>query len=489
MPTVSRQFALLPALLVLALPAAAQSPRIDSALIRAHTRFLADDLLAGRGAGSEGIRLAALYLEAECRQLGLDPVGGSYRQSVPLQVATVLPATSLTAVSPRGTVEFLLDVDFVPNLGSSRTLVPFQGPAVFVGRDTDLVAGRTAELDLRDRVAVTIGPVTTEAVDTLIARGAVAMLHLVPNREGFALYARSRGERRYYHRDPNVRSSFLPRLPAVLAGPRVAGALLDGIVITPDGEPMPQPLPWDVRADVRANIEDLHEENVACLLPGADSSAADTAIILTAHYDHLGVSTPDERGDSIYNGFSDNAAGVAMLLAVGAAAAESEAARPRHSVILLFLTAEERGLLGSDYYVAQPLWPLARTLAVINLDAGAPPGRPVSWRLAGVDSTGLGRIAITVAQRRGWDVTTSPPRANSDYYPFHREGVPALFIIPGPAPYEGLTADSSQALRTRWDRYHQASDHWDAAFPFEGLVRYAEYALAILGEVDASFGR
>jgi hypothetical protein len=246
-PTVSRQFALLPALLVLALPAAAQSPRIDSALIRAHTRFLADDLLAGRGAGSEGIRLAALYLEAECRQLGLDPVGGSYRQSVPLQVATVLPATSLTAVSPRGTVEFLLDVDFVPNLGSSRTLVPFQGPAVFVGRDTDLVAGRTAELDLRDRVAVTIGPVTTEAVDTLIARGAVAMLHLVPNREGFALYARSRGERRYYHRDPNVGSSFLPRLPAVLAGPRVAGALLDGIVITPDGEPMPQPLPWRCR--------------------------------------------------------------------------------------------------------------------------------------------------------------------------------------------------------------------------------------------------
>jgi Zn-dependent M28 family amino/carboxypeptidase len=251
---------------------------------------------------------------------------------------------------------------------------------------------------------------------------------------------------------------------------------------------MPQQLTWHVLADIRTDAVDLYEENVACLLPGTDPTAADTSIVLTAHYDHLGVSTRDERGDSIYNGFSDNAAGVAMLLSIGAAVAQS-GARPRHSVILLFLTAEERGLLGSDYYVARPLWPLARTLAVINLDAGAPPGRPVSWRLAGVDSTGLGHIAIAAAQHRGWDVTTSPPRANSDYYPFHRERVPAVFVIPGPAPYEGLTADGSQALRARWDRYHRASDHWDAAFPFEGLVRYAEYALAILEEVDASFSR
>jgi Zn-dependent M28 family amino/carboxypeptidase len=275
----------------------------------------------------------------------------------------------------------------------------------------------------------------------------------------------------------------------VLAGPRVAGTLLDGMVITADGEPLPQHLPWEVQADIHTSTTDLDEENVACLLPGAEPSAADTAIVLTAHYDHLGISVPDERGDSIYNGFSDNAAGVAMLLAVGAALAESPAARPRHSTILLFLTAEERGLLGSDYYVARPLWPLERTLAVINLDAGAPPGRSVTWRLAGVDSTGLGRIAIRAAARRGFDVTTSPARANSDYFPFHREGVRAVFVIPGPAPYEGLSADSTRALRARWDRYHQASDHWDPAFPFAGLLRYAEFALAILQEVDTSFDR
>ena len=150
-------------------------------------------------------------------------------------------------------------------------------------------------------------------------------------------------------------------------------------------------------------------------------------------------------------------------------------------------TGEERGLLGSDHYVADPLWPLDRTLAVVNLDAGAPPAMPVSWRLAGVDSSGLGAAAIRVARDRGWEVATSPPRANSDYFPFHRAGIPAVFVIPGPAPYEGLTADSSAALRSRWDRYHQASDHWYPRFPFEGLRRYAEFALLILGEVDAMF--
>ncbi len=465
----------------------AQEPGIDPGVISAHTRFLADDLLEGRGTGSEGIRLAALYIESQCRALGLEAVRSNYRQPVPLEEATILPTTSLMAIGPRGTVEFLYTVDFVPNVGSRETLVGFRGPAVFVGRDTDIARGRIGQLDLEDRVAVTVGPVQGEAGDTLLERGAVGMVHLVTERSAFANYVRSRGGTRLYHRDPRVESSFLPALPSILAGPRVARALLDGMAVTAEGEPVLQELAWAVQADIHTDTRPLDEENVACLVRGRDSATADTVIALTAHYDHLGISVPDARGDSIYNGFSDNAAGVAMLLALAASLTESDAVRPRHSVLLLFPTGEERGLLGSDYYVADPLWPLDRTLAVLNLDAGAPPARSVSWRLAGVDSSGLGAAAIRVAAAHGWKVATSPARANSDYFPFHREGVPALFVIPGPAPYEGLSPDSSAALRSRWDRYHQASDHWDPLFPFEGLKRYAEFASLILGEVDATF--
>jgi Zn-dependent M28 family amino/carboxypeptidase len=225
--------------------------------------------------------------------------------------------------------------------------------------------------------------------------------------------------------------------------------------------------------------------NVACLLPGAGAERSDTAIVFTAHYDHLGFGAPDESGDSLYNGFSDNAAGVAMLLAIAQSLAGDRSDPLGYSAVFLFPSGEERGLLGSDYYVVNPLWPLERTAAVINLDAGAPPAPPTSWHLAGVDSTGLGAVAIGIAAERDWDIATSSARPNSDYYPFAREGVPALFIIPGPAPYEGLTADSSKALRRRWDHYHQPGDEWAEDFPFSGLGRYAGYALLVAREIDA----
>jgi Zn-dependent M28 family amino/carboxypeptidase len=158
-------------------------------------------------------------------------------------------------------------------------------------------------------------------------------------------------------------------------------------------------------------------------------------------------------------------------------------------VIFLFLVGEERGLLGSDFYVARPLWPLDRTEAAINIDAGAPPGELTTWRLAGVDSTGLGRVALNVAREQSWSATTSPPRANSDYYPFVREGVPGVFIIPGSGPFEGLSADSSDALRKRWDHYHQPADHWSNDFPFAGLARYAEYGYLIARALDLNTTR
>jgi Zn-dependent M28 family amino/carboxypeptidase len=248
--------------------------------------------------------------------------------------------------------------------------------------------------------------------------------------------------------------------------------------------PPPQVLNARVAVSLDLGRRPIETDNVTCLLPGADTSRADTAIALTAHYDHLGTSTPNAEGDSIYNGFSDNAVGVAMLLAIAQHLTRPTTPPLEHSLLLLFFTGEERGLLGSDHYVAHPAWPLERTRAVVNLDAGAPPAPPGSWRLAGVDSTGVGAVALEAARARGWTVTTSPPSANSDYFPFHREGVPAVFIIPGPDPYDGLTADSTRSLRTHWDRYHQAGDHWFPDFPFGGLVRYAEYALLVVRAID-----
>jgi Zn-dependent M28 family amino/carboxypeptidase len=214
--------------------------------------------------------------------------------------------------------------------------------------------------------------------------------------------------------------------------------------------------------------------NVAALLPGADPALRDEYVVFTAHHDHLGISAPDERGDSIYNGFSDNAAGSAMLLAIAEAMARGP--RPARSTLFLWFTGEERGLLGSDWFAAHPTLAPARLAAVINLDAGAPPAPCVQWRISGADYSTLGRTAIEVARRNGWDATAAPASPNSDYFPFLRIGVPAVSIVPGPGAYEGMTTETSRALFRRWDRYHQAGDHWFPDFPFAGLLRYADYA-------------
>jgi Zn-dependent M28 family amino/carboxypeptidase len=296
----------------------------------------------------------------------------------------------------------------------------------------------------------------------------------------FALYARSRAGARLFTatdvRDP----IWQPDLPMLIAAPTLTRALLAQAPLTEamfDGGRVFQRVDLErtVSAQLRVEMNDVAAVNVAGVIPGRDPALLDQYIVYTAHFDHLGVSIPNARGDSIYNGFSDNAAGVAMLLAIGQAFLAAPAER---SVMLLFLTGEERGLLGSTAYTAAPLVPLERTVAVINLDAGAPPAAPRSWRIAGGTRSTLGDIAKRVATGREWEAALSDASPNSDYWPFLRAGVPAIFIVPG-NEWEGHTGEQRDALRRRWDRYHQPDDEWAQDFPFAGLARYADYALAI----------
>ena len=126
-----------------------------------------------------------------------------------------------------------------------------------------------------------------------------------------------------------------------------------------------------------------------------------------------------------------------------------------------------------------------RTVAGINLDAGSPPAPSVHWRIAGGDRSTLGAAAVEVARRAGWEAQTSPATPNSDYFPLLRIGIPAVFLVPGPGAFEGMTAEESNALARRWDTYHQPANHWFRDFPFSGLVRYAEYALRLGFEVGS----
>lgn len=444
---------------------------IDTLAMRAHTYFLANDLLAGRGTGTPGADLAAVYIAAQCRELGLRPLGSDFFQEVPL-VEAMVDSAALLARTAEGAWRYSYPHDFLPDFGGEHALVSVAGPAVYGGSPINL----TELANVRGAVVVTTGPVGERGLlDSLARREAAALLQIVPDSSVFDLYRRSRGSSRMAIAEAGIAPSLLPTLPWIIGARNMARDL--GLVA-------PGPHVAELAVQLHVTRRPVAAKNVACLLPGSAAGARDTAIAFTAHYDHLGIGAPDQRGDSIYNGFSDNAAGVGMLLAIARAMARGSDEPMRHSVIFLFPTAEERGLLGSDYYVARPLWPLARTAGVINLDAGAPPAPPTSWRLAGGDGSRLGGLAMDVALARGWSAITSPATPNSDYYPFARSGVPAIFIVPGPAPYEGLSSDSSVALRRAWDHYHQAGDAWASDFPFRGLQRYAEYAYLVARALD-----
>ncbi|HEY8470116.1 MAG TPA: M28 family peptidase [Longimicrobiales bacterium] len=475
----------LAALLLLA-PAAARGQSIDTLALRAHTHFLAHDLLRGRDTGSEGEWLAALYIISELRRMGIEGAGpgGEYLQRVPLRRARVDHAASRVVLRAAGTEQtFRSGEHFTPATGGAAAFRDFAGELLFAGTAEHAAAALAGHTSLDGRVITVLGTLGTHAatlVQDWIRRGAAGVVLLVPDRTQFELLLRSRGDDRFFLDAPADDPIWQPPLPVLIAGPELSRAVLAAAQIDPGALAGTGPftavdLGRSIRASIRVVVDDVAAHNVAALIPGRDPAQRHEVVAFTAHYDHLGVGEPDANGDSIYNGFSDNAAGVAMLLAIADALRQDPPAR---SVLFLFFTGEERGLLGSTYYASAPLIPLERTVAVINLDAGAPPAPPISWRISGGTRSSLGEEAARIARERGWTAQLEDARPNSDHWPFLRQGVPAAFIIPG-RDWEGLTAAEQERLFRRWDRYHQAGDEWVADFPWTGLRRYAEFGLAL----------
>jgi hypothetical protein len=473
---------------LLLLGSAVEAQAVDTLAIRAHTRFLSDDLLLGRGTGTEGERIAAAYIASQAERLGLQPLPGTttFLLPVPMHAATIEPGTRVLVSTGADTATFRHGDDFVVNTGGRGAFRDFAGSAVFFGEPARATGMLAQAASLGGRVAVFVGALGGAALEIMPAlerAGAAGVVLLVPDEEQYDLFVRSRSELRYIV-DADVDDPvWQPSLPVLIAGPRLTAALLGGADLSRAILEGTATEPADLRRTVSASIvtreEPLRTANVAALLPGSDPARRGEYVVYTAHYDHLGISSPDASGDSIYNGFSDNAAGVAMLLAIAEALRD---APPPRSVVFLFLTGEERGLLGSSYMAAHGPLPLERIRALINLDAGAPPAPPISWRIAGGESA-LGQTARAVAEARGWTVSLGPANPNSDHWPFLRRGVPSIFVVPGDQ-WENVSAAERQALRDRWDRYHQAGDHWHPDFPFAGLGRYADFALAIGLAVD-----
>jgi Zn-dependent M28 family amino/carboxypeptidase len=213
------------------------------------------------------------------------------------------------------------------------------------------------------------------------------------------------------------------------------------------------------------------------------SKYPDQTVIYSAHWDHLGVGQPDARGDRIYNGAIDNATGTAALIELGRAFAH--APRPERSIVFLNVTAEEKGLLGSEYYASKPLYPLATTAGVINMDALDPHGPSRDFTISG--SARLGLLDDMIADAKKFGMTYTPdshPEAGyffrSDHFSFAKRGVPAVSFGSGEDLVDGGRAAGRAAAKEYTSKhYHQPSDEWQSSWTFTGMARDLQLLYAV----------
>lgn len=220
----------------------------------------------------------------------------------------------------------------------------------------------------------------------------------------------------------------------------------------------------------------ITSQNIAGRIEG--SQRPDETVIYSAHWDHLGIGQPDATGDRIYNGAVDNATGTAALIELGRAFAK--APRPERSLVFLNVTAEEKGLLGSEYYSANPLYPLGKTVAVLNMDAMDPNGPARNFTTSGSARVELlDQLVDTAKQWHLAYVTDPKPEAGyffrSDHFSFAKRGVPAISFGSGNDLVDGGLA-AGKAIEDAYtaDRYHQPADQWQAEWLFTGMARDLE---------------
>ncbi len=226
-------------------------------------------------------------------------------------------------------------------------------------------------------------------------------------------------------------------------------------------------------ADYAVDAQVISSRNVVGRIEG--SQRPDETVIYSGHWDHLGVGLPDATGDTIYNGAVDNGTGIAALVELGRAFAAGK--RPARSVVILMVTAEEKGLLGSEYYAANPLYPLGKTAGVINLDALNPWGPARDFSISGSAKLDLLDLLVATAGKMGMSLSPdSKPEAGlffrSDHFPFAKRGVPAVSYGSGKDWVDGgREAGLAAAEAYTKERYHQPADEWQAQWPFTGLAR------------------
>ena len=499
---------------VAAAPVDASGP----ARIEADVRFLADDLLEGRAAGTRGYDLAALYVANRYRAIGLAPAGddGSYFQRVPLlEARRQREGAQFLVQRDDGELAFAFQDDFLPGMNFNAGSHVLSAPLVFVGQAVhapDLGRDDFAGVDLRGKVAVYLSGAPASFSNTqrafhasgrekmaqLVAHGAIGAIG-IGNPVDEAKYPWARGARNWQM--PGMRlvgadgkpMDAWPELKATASlGVDGARKLLAGAPMSADeiferresGKLESFDLPGRVTLAGATTLQAVESRNVVGKLPGSDAALSAEHIAYTAHLDHIGIGAEVE-GDGVYNGAFDNALGIAVMLQA-ATELKADATAPRRSLLFVAVTAEERGLLGATWFAQNPTVAKASLVANINMDMPVFLTEVTDVVPIGIEHSSLEADVQAAAEQLGVGLTADPKPeevvfVRSDQYAFVREGIPAVYLDAG---IKARNPDID-ALALYEDfltgHYHQPSDETDLS------INYA--SAAMLSRLNAAIGR
>ncbi len=498
-----------------------EPPRADALVIsvdriRADVQYLASDRLEGRGIGTRGEELATDYIAKAFAKAGLKPVGerGTFFQTVPLLGVTTDPKATLTAAKGDQTVAFACGEEFVGQSQTQQLVEDFDAEAVFLGHG--IVAPEFGwddyrGVDVKGKVVVvfTNEPSSddpkffngkaltyygrwTFKFEEATRQGAKAVFIIHTNETaGYPYSVVKTLEGAQLRKTPGVPAlafaGWMSRQAGdkllALAGKTVEGALQEA------GQPGFQAVPLGVRlkGHIPTKLRHIVSKNVLGMVEGSDPALKSEAVLVTAHWDHLGMGKAT-LGDNIYNGAADNATGCAILLELARLWAAHQP-RPKRSALFLATTAEENGLLGAAYYAQNPVVPLGKTAINLNFDTVHPLGVPESVVVNGAERTTAWPIVQEVARKM--KLALEPDKLahlgmyyRSDHFALAQGGVPAFSVRLGER-IQGKPADYFQKTVAEYIAkvYHTPSDEYREDWDFSGFPVLIRFAFTIGQEV------
>lgn len=499
-------------LLITLFAVASETPVTDELLqqrLEAHVRFLASDRLRGRQPGTDGYDIAADYVASQFRQLGLRPAGsaGDYRQPVPLRRAyQEAGSAKFVRHGPAGDRAFNFVEEFFigPNRAHTRSSVT--APLVFVGYGItapELGHDDYEGIDAKGKIVVRLGGQPhdfpseegahfasgRERLKAALANGAVGVISIyTPRNESRFDWSRlqdrvgapsmgwldNQGE--VFGSPSQLQVSavvhYTPAAELFSDAPHSLEALL---ALDEAAAPLPAfELEGTVTLAQASRHERITSPNVAAVLPGTDPLLSDEFVVYTAHLDHIGEIPGTGHEDAINNGALDNATGVSVMLETARLFAERQP--PRRSVLFLAVTAEEKGLVGSEYFAHNPTVPIESLVGVINLDMPLLLYDFADVIAFGASHSTLGGVVDAAAREAGVALAPDPfPEQNvftrSDHYRFVQRGIPSIFLVTGMTARDG---SDTQPLFEGFlaEHYHRPSDDLDQPIRYDAAARF-----------------